>query len=166
MARLAIAGDARRLLAVDETAGEGAVANGGKVRFRLLRDDPAPPSPDGSACRIGLQDNKGGMQAGTRRPDGKLQFDFALVVKEGPDPERPVFTGPFASGPRDGRFVYLSWQRVDGSGYVNRIKARLADLDWLLVREAQAAGKPLEADLSGRRPGGGRVPIQWRVARD
>jgi hypothetical protein len=74
--------------------------------------------------------------------------------------------GPFASGPRDERFVFLSWKRVDGQGYVNRIKARLGDLDWPLVRQAQAAGKPLEADMSGRGPGGGRVPVEWRVAQD
>ena len=79
-----------------------------KVRFRLLRDDPAPPSPDGRSYRIGLQDPKGGMHEGRLRADGKLQFDFELAVKEGPDPGRPVFTGPFASGPRDERFVYLS----------------------------------------------------------
>ncbi len=136
------------------------------VGFRLLRDDPEPPSPDGSACRIGLQDAKGGMHDGTLRPDGRLQFDFELTVKEGPDPDRPVFTGSFASGPRDERFVYLSWQRLDGCSYVNRIKARLADLDWPLVRAAQAAGRPLEADLSGRKPGGGRVAIRWRLAPD
>lgn len=60
--------------------------------------------------------------------------------------------------------MYLSWQRVDGGGYVNRIKARLKDMDWPLIRAAQTQGKVLEADLSGRRAGGGTVPVDWRLA--
>jgi hypothetical protein len=134
------------------------------IRLRLLRDDPAPPSPDGSAFRFGLQDSKEGIQPGVAGKDGKLRFDFELTVKQGADPDRPVFTGPHASGPRDDRFVYLSWQRLNGQGYVNRIKARLCDIGWPLVHEAQASGKVLEADMSGRAAGGGRVPVQWRLA--
>lgn len=139
------------------------MAKGGTIRLRLLRD-PAPPSPDGSAFRFGLQDNKGGIQPGVEAGSGKLRFDFELSVQDGPDKDRPVFTGAYASGTRDDRFVYLSWQRLDGQGYVNRIKARLADIGWPLVREAQAAGKVLEADLSGRSGGGGRIPVIWRLA--
>jgi hypothetical protein len=138
------------------------LAESGTIRLRLLRD-PAPPSPDGSPCRFGLQDSKGGIQAGIEAGDGKLRFDFELNVKEGPDQDRPVFTGPYASGPPGDRFVYLSWQRLNGQGYVNRIKARLGDIGWALVREAQAGGKVLEADMSGRGAGGGRVPVAWRL---
>jgi hypothetical protein len=132
--------------------------------MRLLRDDDTPPQPDGSACRFGLQDNKGRIVEGVRGADGKFRFDFEVIVRPGPEPTRPVFTGPFASGSREDRFVYLSWQRLDGGGYVNRIKARLKDLDWPLVRAAQAQGKVLEADMSGRRGGGGTVPVEWRLA--
>jgi hypothetical protein len=89
-------------------------------------------------------------------------FDFELAVSEGPD-GRPTFTGPFASGPRDQRFVYLSWPHLDGCGYVNRIKMRLADLDWPLIERAIERGVPLEADASGRKPGGGTVPVSWRL---
>ncbi|HEX5182943.1 MAG TPA: DUF5990 family protein [Allosphingosinicella sp.] len=135
------------------------------IRMRLLRDDDAPPSPDGSAVRFGLQDNKGRIVEGARGTDGRFRFDFELVVRSGPD-ARPVFTGPFASGSREERFVYLSWQRLDGGGYVNRIKARLKDIDWPLIRVAQASGKALEADMSGRRAGGGTVPVEWRLAED
>lgn len=135
------------------------------IRMRLLRDDPAPPSGDGNACRFGLQDNKGRIVEGRRGTDGMFRFEFELTVKPGPD-GRPVFTGPFASGSRDERFVYLSWQRPDGGGYVNRIKARLKDLDWPLLHTAQASGKALEADMSGRRPGGGTVPVEWRLVED
>jgi hypothetical protein len=138
----------------------------GIVKMRLLRDDEAPPCPDGSACRLGLQDKKGELHAGARGPDGKLRFDFALAVAAHPQSGRPVFTGAFASGARDERFVYLSWQRIDCRSYVNRIKARLADLDWPEIRAAQAADRPLVADMSGRKPGGGNVKIDWRIAED
>ncbi len=141
-------------------------AGSGRVRMRLITGDTTPRHADGSAYRFGLQDKQDQIYAGTPRDDGKLAFDFTLTVKAGPDPETPVFTGPFASGPRDERFVYLSWQRLNGHGYVNRIKARLSDLDWSLVREAQALDLPLEADMTGRAPGGGRVPVTWRIARD
>jgi len=134
--------------------------------MRLLRDDDSPPRPDGNAFRFGIQDNKGHVHGASRRADGMFALDFELAVKDAPDSDRPIFTGPFASGLRDERFVYLSWQRLDGHGYVNRIKARLTDIDWALVRAAQASGRPLEADMSGRAPGGGKVPVAWRLAED
>jgi hypothetical protein len=136
------------------------------VKMRLLRRGAEPPGPGSPPCRFGLQDTKGALHAGAIREDGLLAFDFELTVKPGPDPERPVFGGPFASGPRDERFVYLSWQRIDGQGYAGRIKARLADLDWSLVRQAQAMDASLEADLTGRAYAGGRLPVTWRIAPD
>ncbi|GAA0315380.1 hypothetical protein GCM10009087_27300 [Sphingomonas oligophenolica] len=135
----------------------------GTVRLRLLRDDPQPPSPDGSAFRFGLQDRNGQLHDGIRRADGMIVFDLDLRVAEGTDPARPVFSGPFASGGRDDRFIYLSWQRVDGRSYINRIKVRLADLDWSLIHAARAGGGVIEADMSGRAAGGGRRPVEWRV---
>jgi len=72
-------------------------------------------------------------------------------------------TGPFASGPPGARFVYLSWQRAGCGSYINRIKARLADIDWALLRQAQKEGKRLEADMSGRKAGGGTKPVAWRI---
>lgn len=133
------------------------------VRFRLLRDSAEPPSPSGEPVAFGLQDSKGNIQPPVQRADGMLVFDFVLAVKDGPDPDRPVFTGPFASGPRDERFVYLSWPRLDGQGYVNRAKFRLTDITWPQVREAQATGRPLEFDASASRAGGGRVAITWEL---
>lgn len=141
-------------------------AGSGSVRMRLITGDTTPRHADGSEYRFGLQDKNDQIHAGTLRDDGKVAFDFTLTVKAGPDPEMPVFTGPFASGPLHERFVYLSWQRINGQGYVNRIKVRLSDLDWQLVRGAQALDLPLEADMTGRAPGGGRVPVTWRIAHD
>ncbi len=137
-----------------------------KVRMRLIRDNAKPPAPDGSAVAFGIQDNKARLYPPVRRADGMLVFDFELTVKEGPDPAKPVFTGPFASGPRDERFVYLAWPRLNGQGHVNRAKFRLIDIDWALVREAQRLDRPLEYDASHGRAGGGRVAIEWTLGTD
>jgi hypothetical protein len=132
--------------------------------MRLLRDDPTAPSGEASKP-FGLQDREEQLQPPVKRADGMHVFDFELAVGEGPD-GRPNFTGPFANGPREQRFVYLSWPRTDGCGYVNRIKMRLADLDWPQIEVAIRRGLPLEADASGRKPGGGTVPVAWRLAED
>jgi hypothetical protein len=131
------------------------------VGIRLLRDDAAAPTGDSSAP-FGLQAKDGKLQPPVRRADGMHVFEFTLTVGKGPD-GRPNFTGSFASGPREQRFVYLSWPRLDGCGYVNRIKMRLSDLDWTLIEQAIDRGAPLEADASGRKPGGGTVPVEWRL---
>ena len=138
--------------------------SGGVLKMRLLRLDPTPPNPDGSAVRFGLQDNKEQLHEGVLRDDGTLSFDFDLRVAAAADEAQPpVFLGPFAFGRPQDRFVYLSWQRTELPGYVNRVKARLADIDWALVHEAQESGGRLEADLSGRKAGGGTVPVSWRI---
>jgi len=134
------------------------------IKVRLLRE-PAPPSPDGSTVRFGLQDKKGAMHEGVGRADGLTQFDIELSVVEAPDGS-PDFGGPFVSGSRGARFVYLSWQRLDGGGFLNRIKVRLADIDWALIRAVRASGGSLEVDLRGAAAGGGNRPVQWAVAQD
>jgi hypothetical protein len=131
------------------------------VRFRLLRREASAPSGEASAP-FGLQDKDETIHPPAAGPDGMHRFDFELSVEQGPE-GRPNFTGPFACGPRDKRFVYLSWPRLDGCGYVNRVKVRLADLDWPQIDEAIARGLPLEADASGRKAGGGTVPVTWRL---
>lgn len=131
------------------------------IGIRLLRE-PEAPSPDGSDVRFGLQDKKGGMHDGVPGSDGLTRFDLTLSVATAPD-GAPDFGGPFASGPRGERFVYLSWQRTNGAGFMNRIKVRLKDIDWALIRAAQADGKRLEADLQGATTGGGTRPVEWRV---
>jgi hypothetical protein len=135
------------------------------VRFHLLRDSAEPPASDGSAVAFGIQDNKGQLYPPVQCADGMFVFDFELIAKQGPDPDRPVFSGAFASGPPADRFVYLAWPRLNGQGHVNRVKVRLTDIDWPLVREAQATGRPLEYDASTRGAGGGRVAVEWKLAK-
>jgi len=136
------------------------------VKFRLTRDSDVPPSPDGSAYKCGLQDTRGELHEGLKDAQGRLTFTFELKVAFRDLSGLPRFTGLFASGPPEERFVYLSWAREDGTGYINRIKARLRDLNPAQVRAAQEAGKVLETDLTDRHPGGGQVAVSWQVVDD
>jgi hypothetical protein len=112
--------------------------NPDEVHFRLLRSDDLPATnPFNLAYRFGLQDTKQEIVAGERQPNGVLAFDFTLKVKPGRDPNYPVFTGRFASGPVDDRFVYLSWWAIDRGDYINRVKAHLRTVDWKMVRASQ-----------------------------
>lgn len=134
------------------------------VRLRLIRADDRPATnPLGDAFEFGLQDVKQTIIAGQRLPDGRLAWDFALRVKPGPDPARPTFLGPFASGPPDDRFVYLAWRSVPRQVWINRVKARLGAIDWAMVRAAQAADRPLVADMTGWGPHDTRRQVEWRL---
>jgi len=136
-----------------------------EVAMRLIRADDVPATnPENDAYEFGLQDAKGGLVAGVRDSHDRYLFDFALTVKPGRNPAQPQFGGPYASGPADDRFVYLSWRSKPRGVWINRVKARLADIDWALVREAQASGRRVTADLTGRLPGGGRVPVRWMLS--
>jgi len=134
------------------------------LKVRLLRE-AAPPGPDGSAFHFGLQDKKGAMHDGDACDGGLTRFDLELSVATTSD-GGPDFGGPFVSGPRGERFVYLAWQRTNGAGFLSRIKVRLKDIDWPLIRAAQAAGGRLEADLRGVAAGGGNRPVQWAIVVD
>ncbi|HXQ12814.1 MAG TPA: DUF5990 family protein [Caulobacteraceae bacterium] len=136
----------------------------GEVRMRLIRADDTPATnPDNDAYDFGLQDTKGNVIPAARDAQGRFVFDFRLTVKPGKDPNHPTFGGPFASGPADDRFVYLAWRSKARGVRINRIKARLQDIDWSLVREAQSSGRRITADLTGRLPHGGRAPAGWRL---
>ncbi|MEJ0064248.1 MAG: DUF5990 family protein [Caulobacteraceae bacterium] len=138
-----------------------------ELRLRLIRDGDTPATnPLADEFAFGLQDIKQQIHAGKRRADGKLVWDFTVTVKTAATGNGPVFGGLFASGPASDRFVYLSWRSLERGDYINRVKARLGDIDWPLIRAAQAAALPLVADLTGRSPGGGRISAGWRPADD
>jgi hypothetical protein len=142
-------------------------ARASELRLRLIRDGDAPATnPLADDYVFGLQDTKQTIHPGARQADGKLAWDFAVTVKTATAGDRPVFGGPFASGPAGDRFVYLAWRSLARGDYINRVKARLGDIDWPLIHAAQAAGRPLVADMTGRPPGGGRVPVAWRLGDD
>jgi hypothetical protein len=134
--------------------------------MRLIRSDATPPSHDVVEDYVfGLQDTKQEVILPERRADGMLVFDFTLRAKPGRDPEHPAFTGRFASGPADDRFVYLSWRSVPRGVWINRVKARLSSISWAMLEGAEAAGQPLVADMSGKGPGDKQKFVTWRVAK-
>ncbi|HEY9216853.1 MAG TPA: DUF5990 family protein [Phenylobacterium sp.] len=130
-----------------------------EVAFRLVHDDAPPVHDTGEPYVFGLQSAKGEIVGGEPH-EGGLAFNFTMRVKAGPD--GPVFVGPAASGPADGRFVYLSWKAAERGGYINRIKAKLVGVTWEMVKQAQASGRPIVADLTGWQPHE-RRPTRWRV---
>jgi hypothetical protein len=138
-----------------------------EVRLRLIRADDRPTTnPCSDVFEFGLQDAKQRIVPAERLPDGRLAWNFTLRVKPGSDPARPNFLGQYASGPPDDRFVYLSWRSVPRQVWIVRVKARLAGIDWAMVRAAQAANRPLVADMSGWTPHDRRKQVAWRVADD
>jgi hypothetical protein len=133
-----------------------------EVRFRLVRSNDLPATnPHHLAYRFGLQDTKGNVVAGEPLPNGALSFDFTLKVKLGTNPEHPVFTGRFASGPVTDRFVYLSWWAIERGDWINRVKARLGTIDWKMVRASQKQNRPITAEMTGWLPGDTRKFVPW-----
>ena len=61
---------------------------------------------------------------------------------------------------------FLAWRAVPTGEWINRAKLRLAPITWADVRAAQAADRPLTADVTGRGPGDTKKPIVWRLAED
>jgi hypothetical protein len=132
-----------------------------EVRFRLLRGDDVPATnPLNLAYRFGLQDTKQIVVTGERR-NGVIAFDFSLTAKMGKDQEHPVFTGRFASGPLNDRFVYLSWWAIERGAWINRVKARLGTIVWQMVRASQEQDRPITADMTGWLPGDARKHVAW-----
>jgi hypothetical protein len=124
-------------------------------------DAPAT-NPERDPFEFGLQDARQQLIAGARDAAGRLTWDFEVTVRPGKD-GAPNFTGPFASGPPDDRFVYLAWRSIPRGVWINRIKARLGGIDWPLIDEARAQGRRLVADLSGWTPHDSRRQVDWRL---
>lgn len=96
--------------------------------------------------------------------EGQIVFDFVLKVKETANEAPPVFTGAFASGPVSDRFVYLSSWAVEREHWINRVKTPLGMVGWELIRQAQATGGRITADMTDRGPGVGRQPVDWYLS--
>ncbi len=135
----------------------------GPVRLRLLRDDDRPATnPHNFTYLFGLQDKAQVIVPPTILADGRLAFDFSLDVKPG-KAGQPVFTGCFASGPVDDRFVYLSWRAIERGDYINRVKTRLSSLTWDMIDAARQGERVLTADMSGRGPGDAGKRVIWSL---
>lgn len=75
---------------------------------------------------------------------GKMVFtpDFRVTDFDGV----PNFIGPYAQGPRDERFFYLSWGRGGSTPtfqMFRRLKVHLSHLTWKQIKAATRRGEPL-----------------------
>ena len=136
------------------TASHGATASTEfEVAVRLVLVDP-PAGVD-----FGIQKGRGsGYEtiAVQQRTRGDITFDFSLTVRNDRKDGRPNFTGPFAQGPADGRFVYVDVGTYAGqkdTPWSRRMKIPLAPITCAMIEQARR--EPGHA-LLVRIPGKGR----------
>jgi hypothetical protein len=79
------------------------------------------------------------------------QASFLLDFRVGSKKDgSPNFLGPFAQGPVDDRFFYISWGVGAAPGKTRmfrRLKVRLGHIAWPPIRRAAKSGEPLEVTL-------------------
>jgi hypothetical protein len=84
-------------------------------------------------------------------------FAAALKVRRSEKDGSPVFTGPFAQGTPQDRFIYLRWEGrlEDERVRFGRAKVKLKGLGWDLIMQAVDAGRPVEVavDLKDKKGG-------------
>ena len=129
-----------------------------QVNLRIICMNPIRQCRDADEIRLGLQNKKGQLQSGHEKSADQVVFDFSLNVSRHDD-GTPNLTGPFAHGTRQKRFVYLTYQILEGDGWSisRRIKAPLHMITWDQVQTALAADCVLQARVSGLRTG--TVPL-------
>ena len=116
-------------------------------------------NPPGQSAEFGLQNKKQDIIVGEKLPDGRLRFSCELKVKP-TDAGQPNFTGPFAHGTVQERFLYLSYRVMQNGEWKwnRRIKVHLKTITWEQVEAAQSTpGAFLVAAVDGR--GTASVPL-------
>jgi hypothetical protein len=121
----------------------------------------ALPVRQGEATEFGLQDKAGAVHAAKRAAKTRSVFACELAVGSGTTSGAPTLSGPFAHGPPAGRFMYLSWRRIGGTGWIERIKIPLS-MSANQIRTALRTGQTLETDVTGRRPHAADA-VTWRL---
>ncbi len=112
------------------------------VRLAIICIHP----PDGL---FGLQDKNRNLIEGIRISDNQLQFDFELNVKQ-LDNGLPNFTGQFAHGTVQQRFVYLTL-KDETDHIIKRIKVQLNTIQWEQVETVLSnPDTHLQAQVDGR----------------
>ena len=102
---------------------------------------------DGAAVYLGIQ--KGREVADiTAAKAGQATFkpEFRLADADG----APNFLGPYAQGPRDERFFYLSWGRSDSASafqMFRRLKVHLSHISWKHIKAATRCKLPLRVTI-------------------
>jgi len=140
------------------------VKQGLQLRVVVLR-----PPPDVS---FAVQEGRSALLPRTLVDKDRIAFRFAVRVGRRSVGDDPNFLGPFAQGPRGGRFVYVnSGKRAGqaGSRWDRRAKIPLGGITWSLVDAARARPQGLiEARIEGTGRDGGPVcasvkSVAWKL---
>lgn len=121
----------------------------------------ALPVLDGEATEFGLQDKEGTVYAPKRVSKKRSVFTCELTVNSERVGRTSTLSGRLVHGPPSARFLYLSWRRLQGAGWIERIKIPLT-MSASQIDTASRTGKLLEADVTGRRPHAGDA-VTWRL---
>ena len=112
-----------------------------------------------------MQDKGKALLIGSETGSDERRYDFRLSVQKHDDGSAN-FSGAYAHGPRQARFLYLTLKarQADSWQIVKRIKISLRVITWDMVARALAEDKTLAVAVSGQ--GAATVPLLdggWQV---
>ena len=115
---------------------------------RHFCDPSAPGTTAAESVFVGVQRDEAAIEeVRADAPRAEFLLDFRVGSKKDGSPN---FLGPFAQGPVDDRFFYLTWGRGPAAGRTRmfrRLKVRLGHLGWPQIRRAATSGEPLQVAL-------------------
>jgi Family of unknown function (DUF5990) len=90
---------------------------------------------------IGIQEGKEVVQR-VKLPADSVTFEAELRVGNDDSEASPNFLGPYAQGPKDGRFLYVCWGQLHLGRWVGfrRAKLPLTGLDWSAIKSNVVRG--------------------------
>ena len=122
-----------------------------EITLRLIVVEPP------AGVTFAVQRGKSALLEPVEQTAEALVFEFSLVVAD-LDAVPVRFTGEFAQGPANGRFVYVNSGTLAGqasSEWTHRAKVPLSGISAELVRAALDSGLPLTARVAGSAKTGG-----------
>jgi len=118
------------------------------LRLRLICHHPPPSALGGQVAEFGLQDKQPQVYPGLALPDGSLQFDLVVKVKDRNG--QLDFAGAMVQGGPGKRFVYLSYRlAAAGAPWIKRIKIPLSALTRERLQQI-GPGKIWQTKVDGR----------------
>jgi hypothetical protein len=100
-------------------------------------------------------------------PTHSKRIVFRPIFRARRDADGAVnFLGPFAQGPKAGRFIYLNWATTNGgvlTAMIGRIKLHLNHITWAAVKQAAEGNEPIRVKLALTNAKGGPVMASLRA---
>ena len=113
-----------------------------------FRDPYQPAGACEGSVFVGVQRDDAAVDE-VRADAREARFELEFRVGEKKDGS-PNFLGPFAQGPADDRFFYVTWgygERAGKTRMFRRLKIRVGHLAWPQIRRATRSGEPIEVTL-------------------